>query len=104
MYNTFWHMNLNKDHSIPSGKQLVALLNSMRVHSFDKNEIKRFFYSKANRQKVKINETMKESTEEVKGDSDSGDDPDEGDNSGVEDNVVINVEVDYFIIEISFFS
>jgi hypothetical protein len=104
VYNTFWHMNLNKDHSIPSGKQLVALLNSMRVLSFDKKEIKRVFYLKANREKVRIKkESMKGPTEEVKEDSESGDDPDEGNSSGVEDEVVINVEVNYFIIEISFF-
>jgi hypothetical protein len=36
VFITYWHNTLNKDHTIPSGKQLVALLNSMRLMSSDK--------------------------------------------------------------------
>ena len=96
VYNTYWHMNLNKDSSIPSGKQLVALLNAMRLMAFDKKDIKRILYLKANRLKVQVKrETMKVSTVEVKEfkeDSDSEDDPEDDKNSGGEE-IDVDVEV-----------
>ena len=92
VYNTYWHMNLNKDHSIPSGKQLVSLLNAMRVLAFDKKDIKRIFYLKANRLKVKVKrENMKVSTE-LKEDSDSEDDPEDEKNSEGEE-IDVDIEV-----------
>ena len=97
VYNTYWHMNLNKDHSIPSGKQLVSLLNAMRLMAFDKKDIKRISFLKANRLKVKIKkETMKVSTEELKKlkeDSDSEDDPEDDKNSEGEEIIDVDIEV-----------
>ena len=96
VYDTYWHMNLNKDHSIQSSKQLVALLNAMRVMAFDKKDMKRILYLKSNRLKVQVKrETMKVSTVEVKEfkeDSDSEDDPEDDKNSGGEE-IDVDVEV-----------
>ena len=117
VYNTYWHMTLNKDHSIPSGKQLVELLNAMRQMTFDKKDVQRIIYLKANRLKVKIKkENMKgptEATEETlvpPNESDSENDEDGGLSSeidaGKEDGsesenekesvVIVNREVNIF--------